>query len=92
LILTLLLVWLVIGGGWKTVTGGGTTVDTASLELEVETGLAEQDAPGFDLTCDDPGEVTKGDVTYCRGKNKQGVPLTVKVTFGDDGAVSWETL
>lgn len=91
LLLAVVALWLFVGNGWQTITGSGTTIDVDEMTSQIQTDLASQDFPGFTLTCDDPGEVTKGDVTYCRGKNKQGIPVSIKVTFDDDGAYSWES-
>ena len=54
--------------------------------------LAEQDVPGVTLECDDPGDVEKGDITYCRGADEDGNKITLNATFDGDGGYSWETL
>ena len=65
---------------------------TDDLEVVIISDLAEQDVPGVTLECDDPGDVEKGDITYCRGADEDGNKITLNATFDGDGGYSWETL
>jgi hypothetical protein len=72
---------------------GSNSVDVKEISTTVEADLKEQGFGNFDLECDDPGvAIDQGDVTYCRGANRRGQDITVKVTFDGDGGYSWESL
>jgi hypothetical protein len=91
IIVVLVAIWVVVGGGWQTITGG-TTVNATDLEDSIELDLAVKGVAGVDdLECDDPGRVQRGDRTFCEGTNGKGESVTIQVTFQSDGGYVWET-
>ena len=71
---------------------GSTTVDPDELATSITADLLAQDVAIDDLECDDPGSVTQGDVTYCRGTADKEIEISIKVTFQSDGGYAWETM
>lgn len=66
---------------------GGTEVDGADLARDISNSIETHGGPSLDLTCDNPGRVSRGDVTFCRGDG-----VLIRVTFNSDGRYAYETV
>lgn len=90
IVLAVVALRLLYGGG---ILGGSTTtVDPDDLATSIQYDLLKQNITVDNLKCDDPGTVSQGDVTYCRGTTDDKLKINIKVTFQSDGGYAWETM
>jgi hypothetical protein len=70
---------------------GSGSIDTLTMEVEIQSGLEDKGFKVDDVTCADPGDaVSQGDQTTCDGSLKNGSTFTVLVTFNSDGSYVWQ--
>lgn len=73
--------------------GCSSTIDAASLETQVQDGLAEQVGGTWTVDCPDSMEIQAGLTAECLATKDDGQTLNVNVTQDDDqGNVTWKVI